>query len=321
MKYLFLGIDTSCYATSLAVVDGDEVLVCNKKEILSVPMGKKGLSQSEALFMHLQKLPKILESLGQLFCYSEISGICVSNKPRNIEDSYMPVFTVGENIGRALAAVLRVPYFTTSHQESHIRAGIWSTGLSPEKFLALHISGGTSELLKVSWVGQKQLKCQLLGGTTDIHAGQFIDRIGVALGLPFPAGPHLELLAQESTKKIVIPSWIKGYSLSFSGPEAAAKKLFANHEKPADIARAVESSIAKSLEKLLINAIDTESINDVLLVGGVCVNNFIRERLKLRLEHKAIGAKLHFAEPQYSADNAVGTALIGKDFMYDKGCK
>ncbi|KUO50552.1 MAG: O-sialoglycoprotein endopeptidase [Desulfitibacter sp. BRH_c19] len=310
---MFLGIDTSCYTTSVAVVDKFESLIWNNRQLLSVPGGERGLPQSEALFNHLKRLPQVLEDTGQSFCYSQIQAICASTRPRPQIDSYMPVFTVSENIGRITATLLGVPFLETSHQENHLRAGIWSGKIPDKEFLALHVSGGTTELLKVFWEKDKDFKIDLLGGTIDLHAGQFIDRVGVALDLPFPAGSHLEKLALESDKALEIPSWVKGYSFSFSGPETAAQRYMSDQERPANIARAVENCIAKTIEKLLLDAISKEKINSILLVGGVCANWHIRSRLKKRLEHNAVGAKLFFAAPEFSSDNAVGTALIGKD--------
>ncbi|WP_277995623.1 O-sialoglycoprotein endopeptidase [Desulfitibacter alkalitolerans] len=310
---MFLGLDTSCYTTSAAVVDKDEGLIWNKSKLLLVPEGEKGLPQSEALFNHLKRLPQLLQDTGQLFCYSQIQAVCASTRPRPQENSYMPVFTVSENIGRILATSLGVPFIETSHQENHLRAGVWSGKIPCKEFLALHVSGGTSELLKVCWQKGRPFKINLLGGTIDLHAGQFIDRVGVSLNLPFPAGPHMERIGRDSDKLLEIPSWVREYSISFSGPEAAAQRLIAAKESPANIARAVENCIAKTLEKLLLNAMGKEKFTNILLVGGVCANTYIKKRLKNRLEHQAVGAKLYFAAPEYSSDNAVGTALIGKD--------
>lgn len=314
-EMLFLGLDTSCYTTSVAVIDKNESIILDNRKLLPVPKDKKGLSQSEALFSHLKRLPQLLQDTGQLFCYSQIQAVCASIRPRPLENSYMPVFIVSENIGRIIASTLGVSFIETSHQENHLRAGIWSSKIPCEEFLALHISGGTSELLKVFWKKGIVFKIRLLGGTIDLHAGQFIDRVGVNLKLPFPAGPHLERIALDSDKTLVIPSWVKDYSISFSGPETAAQRLIAAKHNPSNIARAVENCIAKTLEKLLLNAVSKEKINNILLVGGVCANKYIKERLKKRLEHKSVGAKLYFAAPEYSCDNAIGTALIAKD-MY-----
>ncbi len=311
---MYLGIDTSCYTTSVALVDKQEKLVWNKKILLPVPVGTKGFSQSEALFYHLKKLPELLEEVGQLFSYSQVKAVCASTKPRPLDESYMPVFIVSEKFGKIIAATLGIPFIPCSHQENHLRAGLWSANLTTEKFLSIHLSGGTTELLKVAWNG-RSFNIELLGGTLDIHAGQFIDRIGVELGLPFPSGPYLQKLAEKSQMSFGIPSYVKNYSISFSGPEAAALRLIKSGKQPADIARSVENCIAKTTEKLILNAIDKEGIKEILFVGGVASNLYIRQRLRKRLEHKAVGGKLFFAAGEYSTDNAIGTALIAKDMQ------
>jgi N6-L-threonylcarbamoyladenine synthase len=317
---LIIGIDTSCYTTSLAVVDRDGKLVYQDKKLLKVVEGERGLQQSAGVFQHLSNLPQMIERLFQTIEPKKISLIGVSSRPRPIEDSYMPVFKVGEGFGQALSSSLQVPMIRTSHQEGHVMAGIWSAlGPTKDNFLCVHLSGGTSELLlieknKSNEPMPKIFEIKLLGATKDLHAGQFVDRVGVALGLPFPAGPSLEELATQSSNQLQIPSYVKGFRISFSGPESAALRLIQQGENKAEIARAVESCIAKTLEKVLKEAIVSLGIKDILIVGGVAANTFLRERLKNRLEHKAIGANLYFAKPEYSTDNALGTAIIAKEF-------
>jgi len=229
----------------------------------------------------------------------------------------MPVFTVGAGFGRTLAKSLKIPLITTSHQEGHLMAGIWSSGkISPEQFLAVHLSGGTSELLLVKRSKDKSLffEVKLLGGTTDLHAGQLVDRIGVALGQPFPAGPYLEALAKNSARNLTIPSYVKGYEFSFSGAETKLKQLIADKVDPGEIAHAVENCIVKTVEKVLRKAVREFNVNDILIVGGVAKNEYIRHKLTTRLEHPAVRARLFFADAEYSSDNAVGVALLGSFF-------
>lgn len=308
---MILGIDTSNYTTSLCVIDEAGNIVNEQRKLLEVDAGERGLQQSAAVFQHVRNLPALLETIGAL---QKIKGICVSTRPRPEEASYMPVFLVGEGTARSLAAVLNVPLFRTSHQEGHIAAGEGTAGRVPEEnFLAVHLSGGTTDLLRVKrqTAGYRIMQ---MGSSKDLHAGQFVDRIGVALGLPFPAGPHLEQLArtaQESDLSIRLPSPVDGYNWSFSGPETAALGMIHSGANPAGIARAVESAIAKGLEKVLRKAIAESGLKSVLIVGGVAANQFIRDRLKNRLQHPAVGARLYFADPRYSTDNAFGVARIG----------
>ncbi|PKM81302.1 MAG: O-sialoglycoprotein endopeptidase [Firmicutes bacterium HGW-Firmicutes-14] len=309
---LYLGIDTSCYTTSLAVMDGGGSLLCEERKVLSVPQGGRGLAQNEAVFQHINNLPVLIERVLTAAPSGVLLGVTASTRPRPAAGSYMPVFKVAESYGRSIASMLKIPFVETSHQEGHLAAGIWSAGgPGGQEFLAAHISGGTTEILRVANAGEGQFDISILGGTADLHAGQFVDRVGVRLGLPFPAGPHLEDLAGESRAEISIPSSARDYTVSFSGPEAAAMRLAEQGAKPADIARAVEKCVANTLEKVIRKAVLETGLKDVLIVGGVSANRYIRERLPARLGHSAIGAKLFFASGALSSDNAVGVALVG----------
>jgi len=309
-----LGIDTSNYRTSLCIINEHYQVISEQNPLLDVKEGELGLQQSTAVFNHLKAWSTILQSISK----EEINAIGVSTKPRPSADSYMPVFKVGEVLAETLAHFLSVPLYRTSHQEGHVAAGEYSIMDRPvhKQFLAVHLSGGTSEVLLCHRTEQGY-HIEKLGGTLDLHAGQFVDRVGVKLGLPFPAGPYIEKLAlsweEEGTVLPLptIPSYTKGIDFSFSGPTSAALRLIdANHYKPGQIARAVENTIAKTLEKSLLEAINATAIKEILLVGGVAANHYLTNRLKKRLEHKAVGGKLYMALPKYATDNAFGVACI-----------
>lgn len=310
----FLGIDTSCYTTSLAVVDSAGRLLAEHRQLLHVPAGTTGLQQSSAVFQHVQNLPVLFAKITQSVDLRDLQAITASSRPRPVKKSYMPVFTVGHGFGKSLAAALQVPFLATSHQEGHLMAGLWSTGWHiPPKFLAVHLSGGTSEVLLIELAQDTNsfFRETLLGGTTDLHAGQLVDRIGVALGLPFPAGPHLEKLAGQAKGLLSIPSAVNGYNFSFSGPETRARQYIQAGEDPAEIARAVERCIAKTVEKTLRLAIAEYGCREILIVGGVAANTFLKVKLTEKLGHPSLGAELYFAANRYSSDNAVGVALMG----------
>jgi len=311
----FLGIDTSCYTTSVALMDRERKLVWEKRIVLDVPLGQRGLAQSEGVFKHIANLPILFREIGELLPKKKIAGVAVSTRPRPLADSYLPVFRVGESQGRSLAAILGCPFVEVSHQEGHLMAGFWSAGveLSPP-FLAVHLSGGTTDLLLVKEKEKEDFffEIDVLGSSLDLHAGQLVDRIGVALGLPFPAGKDLEVLARQGVMgKEFLPSVIRGYNISLSGAETKALRLISSGAQKEDIALAIIQCLANSLEKIIRKAVEEYQIFHILLVGGVASNQYLRERLKKRLEHRAVGAKLYFAEPQFSSDNAVGTALLG----------
>ncbi len=309
----YLGIDTSLYTTSLAVVDEKFNILWEKRMPLTVEQGERGLRQSEALFYHIKNLPLLFQALSN-HLEIEYKAIAVSAKPRPIVDSYMPVFKAGEAVATSLSSLLRIPLYSVSHQEGHIMAGIAHNLnlLAEDEFLAIHFSGGTSELLHISkGRSNNYFNINISLAVLDLYAGQFIDRIGVALGLPFPAGQELEKLALCATDyNIAIPAAVKKEGFSFSGAETMAIKLIEKGAPKAEIAYAVFRNIANSIEKAILLTAEKYKCKNVLLVGGVMANSLIRIRLKERLEHPAVGMKLHFATPQLSTDNAVGVALL-----------
>ena len=120
MSDLFLGIDTSNYRTSVALVDEKGEILFNHRELLDVPQGERGLRQSVAFFNHVQRLPEVIE---KAMAYRDrIRAVAVSERPRPREGSYMPCFTAGSACAREVASALGVPLYLTSHQEGHIEA-------------------------------------------------------------------------------------------------------------------------------------------------------------------------------------------------------
>lgn len=302
----YLGIDTSNYTTSVAVVDSQGKLVLERRRLLEVPQGKHGLRQSEAFFQHVKFFPELYSLPAEVA--SHLAGAAVSTRPRDVQDSYMPVFMAGHNFARVITHTLGIPLLECSHQHNHLAAGFWSAGWWPQgRILALHLSGGTSEVLEVEMDEPPIVK--VLGETRDINAGQFIDRVGVALGLSFPAGPHLEELAQAAKGSVRLASPVAEMNMSFSGPLSAALRLVGEVE-PGELARGVEDCVAKAVEKAMLKASQVSQSKHALIVGGVSSNARIRERLQRRLEHKAVGLSLHFATPQASRDSAIGCAVL-----------
>jgi N6-L-threonylcarbamoyladenine synthase len=302
------------------VVDKHKKLLAETRMVLPVEAGNQGLRQSKALFYHVKNLPGVMENLLTGLEKTKIKAVGVSTRPIPKDESYMPVFLAGTSLAECISSILGVPLVKTSHQEGHLAAGIWSSeGELDSDFLAFHLSGGTTELLRVHEKDNKPIRfdIKVLAYSHDIHAGQLVDRIGVAMNLPFPAGRHLEKLAAQKDGKtnIVIPSSVKGYEISFSGAETKAKNLLKQGLSHREIARAVENCIAISVEKAIRKAVEDTGLKKVLLVGGVAANMFIRQQLQRRLEHPAVGAKLYFPQVKYSSDNAVGVSLIARSIL------
>jgi N6-L-threonylcarbamoyladenine synthase len=309
-KYI-LGIDTSCYTTSIAVVDENKGLLFDERKILDVKRGNRGLRQSDAAFQHTRNFPLLYEKISKEIDMRNIIKVCCSNKPRNLKESYMPVFLSGVSFGRTIASTLKAEYEEYSHQEGHIEAAKWSSdSLICDKFISLHISGGTTELLKTE-KNNNRYDSEIIGGTMDISAGQLVDRIGVMMGLSFPAGKELDEMSQNGTYgHMRLPVSTKNTYINFSGAETYTKKIIEEGlKKNDDIAVALFDCIYRSLYKIIVNASRIQKINEILIAGGVASNRFLRDNLYRKLKDE--GLNIHFGEAKYCTDNAVGTALLG----------
>jgi N6-L-threonylcarbamoyladenine synthase len=309
MRVATLGLDTSCYTTSAALVIGG-ILAYDGRAPLQVSKGHVGLRQSEALFQHVRNLPRLIEAAcdGARRESCDIVAVAASAWPRRVEGSYMPVFLASAGYGRALAAALGVPFLETSHQEGHVAAARWSSGLKPDGgYLALHLSGGTTELLSV----KSRFQLELLGATDDLNAGQFVDRVGVALGLSFPAGPDLERLAGGGEPgRVSLPVAVRGLRVSFSGPCSAAMREIDSGARPADIAYGVLECIGKSTGAICREGLRLTRAGDLLVTGGVASNALVRHIIAHEVGRAFPDASLHYAAPEHSRDNAVGCAVL-----------
>ena len=299
---MFLGFDTSNYTTSVGAVDDRGYQ--NIRSILPVKEGERGIRQSDGVFLHTKNISSLFNKLN---IEDTVGAVGISTRPRSVDGSYMPVFAVGEAFGRGIAKAFSVPVYEFSHQDGHIMEGIYSANaheLLEEDFMSLHLSGGTTEILKT--LPKNNFTHQIIGGTTDISAGQYIDRIGVKLGLPFPCGVHLEKLCYNASGVIPMPVSVNGTNMSFSGVETKMTELIGKYSS-CDIAFSVLKNIAAMLIKSLNNAIRETNIHKLLIVGGVASNSLIRDELS-----KKVDAMLYFATPELSSDNAVGISCLAK---------
>ena len=295
-----LGLDTSNYTTSCAVFDGEGGV--NRGRILDVRPGELGLRQSDALFQHVKRLPELLGALAEEISLEALGAVGASTRPRAVEGSYMPCFLAGASQGQSLAHVLGVPFYAFSHQQGHLAAAAWSAGrmdLLDRPFLAWHLSGGTTELLYVEPDGVN-VRAQCVGGTSDISAGQLIDRTGVLLGLPFPAGKALDVLALESDLIRGFPVKLNDLTFSLSGMENKVKALAEQGKPPAEIARFTLETVASAVRRATDAARKRWPGLPVLCSGGVASNRLLR----------TVMSDAAFAAPQYSTDNAMGAAIL-----------
>ena len=323
---MILGIDTSCYTTSVALLSQNGELVDQQRKILPVKKGNRGLSQSEALFYHIKQMPSLYQELLQNMVaqgrsIAEVKLVAVSDRPRPLptEESYMPVFLGGLSFAQMVAQTLGVPLYCTTHQEGHILAGIWSCGIPKDvPFLAVHLSGGTTEILLVHWT-EDGLQLQKVGGSEDIAAGQLVDRVGVSLGMQFPAGRELDELAlqvkNEQGEKLNFASR-SGY-FSLSGPESALQRKISQGGTPHIIAKTAWLTVARVLAKSLDSLVKEYQCKHILLAGGVSGSR----NLRILLPQLLSDPQIYFCHPAYTGDNSVGVALAGKYFFLDKMSK
>ena len=296
-----IGFDTSNYTTSIAYFDGVEGVNCS--QLLPVKAGELGLRQSDAVFSHTKSLPELS---GRLFSHikgEKIGAVGVSTRPRAVEGSYMPCFMVGYSHAKLLSECLDVPLVEVSHQQGHVAACLWSAGrldLMDQPHLAWHLSGGTTELLLVEPEG-RNVKCTRIGGTTDISAGQLIDRTGVMLQLPFPAGKHVDALSKESTSTDVFKVKCPGLEFSFSGVQNKVEQYHRDHN-PADTAAFALRCVCNGVLQATKNAMKEYPGLEVVFSGGVASNSMLRQVMK------PLGAI--FSQPQFSTDNALGVAVL-----------
>lgn len=310
-KY-YVGIDTSNYTTSIGVIDEDNNIILDLRKPLIVKENNRGLRQQEAVFQHLNNFPILIDEMASNIDLNKIDTIAVSTRPRSLDNSYMPVFILGKNQAFILSKVLNKNYKEFSHQEGHVGAGILDNYMYPfEKFLCLHISGGTTEIIHVE-NKEDNLDIDLLGGSLDISMGQLIDRIGVYLGYSFPCGKELDLISKNGRiLDLNIPISVKNEVWSnLSGLENYFIKLIDSKKySDEDIIITLFHVLSILLEKLIYKANERYKSNKVLITGGVASNSYIREYL---LNNNKSNLTYLFPRPKLSSDNGIGIAFLGK---------
>jgi N6-L-threonylcarbamoyladenine synthase len=281
------------------------------------------MRQSDAVFFHTKQLPEVI---GDLFSQNpkvkaNIHAVGVSSRPRNLEGSYMPCFYAGVSVAVGIAETAGIKLFETSHQVGHILAAAVGSlsdsgdnhttarkklSLIKKPFIAFHVSGGTTDCLYVTPHDSEIIKCSAICQSADLKAGQAVDRVGVMLGLKFPCGKALEQLAMNSDKRYKINVKLKDGNAHFSGLENKCRRMLSEGENPCDIARYCLSYIATAVVRMTEFALSQyNECLPLLYCGGVMSNKFIRDILTERF---GIDNTI-FCPPEFSSDNAVGTAV------------
>lgn len=305
-----IGFDTSNYTTSIAWYNGQTGVNCSK--LLPVREGELGLRQSDAVFHHTISLPVLSGRLFYDIPDEPVTAVGVSTRPRAIEGSYMPCFMVGYSHAKLLADSLGVPLVELSHQQGHIAASLWSAGrldLLDKPHLAWHLSGGTTELLLVEPDGLN-VKCTCIGGTSDISAGQLIDRTGQLLGLPFPAGKHLDAMWRETKNNDLFRVKCPECTFSLSGVQNKVHQYFETCKSKEETAAYALRCVCYAVLTATNNALKLYPGLDVVFSGGVASNTMLRETLN--------PLNSVFCAPQYSVDNAMGIAVLTERYLEGK---
>jgi len=315
MKNCFVGIDTSNYTTSVALASLDGRIIANLKRPLPVKSGECGLRQSDAVFAHVKNLPDIMSELALYLEDNTPVAIGVSVTPRDAEGSYMPCFLAGRAAAHSLSAACGAEVLEFSHQSGHIMAAAYSSGAADKlfagRFLAFHVSGGTTEALLVTPTADS-FSVEIVGGTLDLNAGQLIDRTGVMLGLDFPCGAALERLASSFEGKAEkLRVTVKDGYCNLSGIENKARALYETTKDSAATAAMVFEAVCDNLIAMTKQLTEKYGDSPVLFAGGVMSNTYMRENLSANFD-------AHFSEPAYSADNAAGIALLCRKRFLDK---
>lgn len=325
---MVLGIDTSNYTTSLAITDINGTIVSDRRKLLTVKQGERGLRQSHALFQHMENLPEMILGLFGDIDKNRVGAIAASGRPRPIEGSYMPVFKTGVNYGKVVAASLGVPFFEFSHQEGHLEAVRRHSSLSDEsEYLAYHLSGGTCELLHV-----KNGSIGILGGSKDLSFGQVIDRVGVAMGMDFPAGKQMDLIAlkfrdkpdrhktKPQTGSLLKKVPVDGLEINLSGIETQCQRELQKGSDPEALTYELFKNISACLCRLTEKAVSETGCGRILFTGGVSASRFVRDEMERSFDGKGSfkGKPLMivFGDPALSSDNAVGVAFLGGNELW-----
>ncbi len=304
-----LSFDTSNYTTSACVFDNERGVIWENRTMLSVANGECGIRQNDAVFLHTKNLNTLFDN----FDVTDIDYVVASRCPSERENSYMPCFTVGMSFAKVISNILKVPFFSYSHQKNHICAALYSAkklDLLKTSFIAYHISGGTTDVCLCEPFDDGGFCVKKIGGTLDISCGQLIDRTGVNIGLDFPCGKHIEQLADKSNilGKVKIKNSNGFYN--FSGFQNKTEQMYTlGHSKEQISSYCLD--VVYSFLKDSISYFRSEYGDlPVLLSGGVMSNQIISELARATIND------LYFSEPYYSIDNSLGCAVL---CAYERG--
>jgi N6-L-threonylcarbamoyladenine synthase len=309
---LILGIETSCDETGVALYErGAGLLAHALHSQIEMHQAYGGVVPELASRDHIQRVLPLLEQVlesGQRKL-ADIDVIAYTQGP-----GLAGALLVGSGIAHGLGFALKRPMIGIHHLEGHLLSPLLSNNPPAFPFVALLVSGGHTQLMRVSGVG----RYALLGETLDDAAGEAFDKTAKLLGLPYPGGPELSRLAQFGVPgAFTLPRPMLhsgGLDFSFSGLKTAVATQVRNlgqsnlcEQSRADMARAFEEAITEVLVAKSLAALDACALDRLVVAGGVGANRRLRERLVAAVA--ARGAQVYFPELQWCTDNGAMIAL------------
>lgn len=311
---LILGIESSCDETGVALYDTDgeaglRAHALHSQIVMHQAYG--GVVPELASRDHIRRtvplLHKVMVESGHSL--SELDAIAYTQGP-----GLAGALLVGAAFAEGLAASLSIPSVPVHHLEGHLLSPLLSSRPPRFPFIALLVSGGHSQLMHVSGVGQYQL----LGETLDDAAGEAFDKTAKLLGLPYPGGPALAQLAESGRAeaiKLPRPMLHSGdLSFSFSGLKTAVLTKVReagaiDEQMRADIARGFQDAIVEVLVKKSLQAIKDSGLKQLVVAGGVGANRELRRQLDAQAAKRRIS--VYYPELEFCTDNGAMIALAG----------
>ena len=304
---LILGIETSCDETGVALYDGGAGRLLAHAVHSQVAMHEAygGVVPELASRDHIRRLApltrRVLDSSNKKF--SELNGIGYTEGP-----GLAGALLVGASFAHGLAASLRIPTIGIHHLEGHLLSPLLSADPPAFPFVALLVSGGHTQLMRVEGVG----RYALLGETQDDAAGEAFDKTAKLLGLGYPGGPALSRLAETGAPgrhrlpRPMIDS--ADLDFSFSGLKTAVLTTLKKHNPdPADLARAFVDAVVDVLVAKCVRALETSGLSRLVVAGGVGANRQLRAALNEAAARE--GFDVFYPEPELCTDNGAMIAL------------
>ena len=308
---LVLGLESSCDETGVALYDTEHGLLSHalhSQVAMHADFG--GVVPELASRDHIQRaLPlteQVLKDANKTL--QDIDGIAYTQGP-----GLAGALLVGTSIAQSLAFSLKIPSIGVHHLEGHLLAPLLEQNPPEFPFVALLVSGGHSQLMRVDGIGQYQL----LGDTLDDAAGEAFDKTAKLLGLGYPGGPALAKVALQGKARFTLPRPMlhsKDLNFSFSGLKTAVLTLVNKHQPldtqaQADVAWEFQEAVTEILTTKCMTALRETGLDNLIVSGGVGANTRLRERLNQATERKL--CKVSYPRLEFCTDNGAMIAFAG----------